>query len=104
MNKCHYFSSIYTRLFIFTNQTQRIIKGSRSAAESKLAAMPNKDVSDKRWHIFVGKCDKDTDEECIKVFLEENEIEVAEIRKLKANNEWQEKSNHQRKVLRFECL
>ena len=47
----------------------------------------------KKFVIFVGKIDKDTSEDDLVEFLEENDISGAEVRKLPAKHEWQQKSS-----------
>lgn len=44
----------------------------------------------KAWHLFVGKLHKDVNEEEVKEFLAEKNIEVTEVRKLEAKQTWQE--------------
>ena len=70
---------------------RRTVVGKRQSASttSKLTSS----TESKPWHIYTGKLSKETTENDIKSFLEENDIKVIEVRKLKAMQEWQQKSS-----------
>ena len=68
-------------------EPRRSIVGTRSAADKTNLAS----ARPMQHRIFVGKLNKETNEDSVKEFLEENGIEGAKIRRLEAKN-WQEKN------------
>ena len=70
------------------DQPRRRIIGSNKVTGAKISS-----ASVGQWHVFIGRVDKNTDEDAIKDFLEFNNISVLEVRKLKAMQPWQEKSS-----------
>jgi outer membrane murein-binding lipoprotein Lpp len=81
---------------------RRKIVGSRvdgPGVKSKLLA--TKEV--RLWHVFIGRLGKDTTDVDLTDFLQENDIVVSEVRRLKANHEWQEKSAAFRVSVALSC-
>ena len=79
-------------------QTRRKIVGVRKPEGSKIVAS-TKGV----WHLFVGRLAKDTNEDELRDYLETNGISVSEVRKLKPNQEWQEKVSAFRLSISHKC-
>jgi len=80
---------------------RRKVVGTRRVSTSTSKLMPSTDK--KLWHIYIGKLSKETSDEDIKSYLEENDIKVSEVRKLKATQEWQEKSSAFRVSIDLSC-
>jgi hypothetical protein len=70
------------------HQPRRKIVGSAKQPDAKLMSS-----SKGQWNIFVGRLGKDTGENDIKEFLEDCNIGVFSVRKLKPTQDWQEKSS-----------
>ena len=68
---------------------RRKIVGAKSGSTKLISSSESKTGL---WHLFVGKMKKDTTEAALQEYLEENGITVSQIVKLKATQEWQQKS------------
>jgi hypothetical protein len=81
--------------------SRRSVVGSRrvSGSSAKITASSE----NKLWHIYIGRLGKDTTEEDLKSYLEDNSIIVSEVRKLKATQDWQQKSSAYRVSIAFSC-
>ena len=55
------------------------------------------------WHLFVGRLSRDTQEDALKEYLESNGIIISEIRRLKPNQDWQEKVSAFRVSIALKC-
>jgi len=78
--------------------TRRKIVGARKSDGAKITSS-----TAGQWHIFIGRLGKDTQESDIKEFLEENNVTVKSIFKLKAAQPWQETSAAFRVSVTLDC-
>ena len=79
---------------------RRKITGTGTSASKLSASSPS---SSKAWHIFVGRFGKDTAEEDVKEHLEENDVKVFTVSKVKPTKEWMEKSSAFRVSVDLKC-
>ena len=84
--------------------TRRKITGTRAdSGTSKISASTTSSLTEKQWHVFIGKMNKDVDESDVKTYLEENDIAVTEVRKLKPLKDWQENHAAFRVSVKMSC-
>ena len=72
-----------------------------AASSSKITA--SRSSADKTWTVYIGRLNKDTDEDNLKEHLEDMDIKVVEIRKLQATQPWQAKSSAFRVTIAHKC-
>ena len=78
---------------------RRMITGSKTNP-SKISSSNS---GPKLWHLFIGKLKKETTEDDLKEYLEDNGVTISEIRKLKPVNEFQAKSGAFRVSIDINC-
>ncbi len=72
---------------------RRRVFGTMATAASSSKITASRSSADKTWTVYIGRLNKDTGEDDLKEHLEDMDIKVAEIRKLKATQPWQAKSS-----------
>jgi len=81
-----------------SNCNIRKIAGSNKSSTSKISSS-----SLGKWYIFAGHLSKDTSEEDLKDYLESNNINVYEVKKLSPRQPWQEKSSAFKLCINLNC-
>src|SRR3989442_393002 len=76
----------------------RKIAGSNKSSTSKISSS-----SLGKWYIFVGHLSKDTSEGDLKEYLESNNINVYDVKKLSPRQTWQEKSSAFKLCINLNC-